>query len=111
MHMPCRPQAPGRRGASPSADGSLSCTVADLKERLRALGQPLAGRKPQLLERLKAALEADTAGSREELPVGEEAEAGPGEHIDCIDFVTMLTDRDCQRKVRLEPAQVRPIHD
>ena len=57
-------QAPGRaRLASPSNEGSLSYTVGDLKERLRALSLPLHGRKADLLERLKAALAADTAVS------------------------------------------------
>ena len=57
-------QAPGRRRpVSPSNEGSLSYTVGDLKERLRALKLPLNGRKAELLERLKAALAADTAAS------------------------------------------------
>ncbi len=57
-------QAPGKaRLASPSNEGSLSYTVGDLKERLRELKLPLHGRKADLLERLKAALAADTAVS------------------------------------------------
>ena len=67
-------QAPARaRLASPSNEGSLSYTVGDLKERLRALRLPLHGRKAELLERLKAALAADTAAS----PPADEAERQP----------------------------------
>ena len=72
----CCLQAPGRaRLTSPSNEGSLSYTVGDLKERLRALKLPLHGRKAELLDRLKAALAADTAASAPEMPAAAAQEA------------------------------------
>ena len=71
-------QAPGKaRLASPSNEGSLSYTVGDLKERLRELKLPLNGRKAELLERLKAALAADTAASPISDAVAEEERRQP----------------------------------
>ena len=72
-------QAPSRaRLASPSNEGSLSYTVGDLKERLRSLKLPLHGRKAELLERLKAALAADTAAS------GAPADAAPADSEEAL---------------------------
>ena len=98
-------QAPSRaRLASPSNEGSLSYTVGDLKQRLRALKLPLHGRKAELLERLKAALAADTAASG---APSEDAVAAEGKPQPAPAATEEQTHAGASKAKRRKPAVVR----